>query len=63
MTWTHAPTVPGLNETVSSLPAMTNLIFRVMAVDATSATNYSPWLTIATGVAGSSTNTYVLFHY
>ena len=63
MTWTNAPTVPGLNETVSSLPAMTNLIFRVMAVDATSATNYSPWLTIATGVAGSSTNTYVLFHY
>jgi hypothetical protein len=62
-TWTNAPTVSGLAETVNSLPASTNLIFRVMSVDVTSATNYSPWLTVGTGAAGSSTNTYLLFRY
>jgi hypothetical protein len=64
MTWTNGQTVSGLNETLTSLPANTNLIFRVMTEDATGATNYSPWQAVATSGGGATTTpVYLPFHY
>jgi hypothetical protein len=54
-TWTNGTPVSGLSETVSGLPANTNVIFRVMSADAMSATNYSPWQIVTTGSAGAMT--------
>jgi len=62
-TWTNGSSTTSTGETLASLPASTNLIFRVMSVDATSATNYSPWVTVNTGAAGSAMNSYILFRY
>jgi hypothetical protein len=61
--WTNGSQTTGTGEMLNSLPANTNLIFRVMSVDAMNATNYSPWLMVAMGSPSPSTNTYLLFHY
>jgi len=54
-TWTNGTQTASISETLNNLPASTNIIFRVMSVDATSATNYSRWQIVATGVSGSTT--------
>jgi hypothetical protein len=59
--WTSAAPTTSTSETVTGVPAGTNVIFRVMSVDATSATNYSPWQVIGTGSAGATTPVYIPF--
>jgi hypothetical protein len=53
-TWTSAAQTTGTSETITGVPANTNVIFRVMTSDSTGATNYSPWQVISTGGAGSA---------
>ena len=54
LTWTNGTQTAGLSQTLFGLPASTNLIFRVMSVDTTSATNYSPWQIVTTGAPAST---------
>lgn len=62
-TWTNGNPTFSTSETVNGLTANTNLILRVMSIDSTSATNYSPWGVTTTGSGGSSTAIYLPFHF
>ena len=55
LTWTNAIATVSTNETVTNIPANTNLIFRVMTFDSAGATNYSPWQIVTTDSPATNT--------
>jgi hypothetical protein len=64
LTWTNGAQTTSTSEILNNLPAGTNIIFRVMSLDSTSATNYSPWQLVTTGGTGTvAAPVYLPFRY
>ena len=64
LTWTNGAQTTSTSEILNHLPAGTNIIFRVMSLDSTSATNYSPWQLVTTGGTGTvAAPVYLPFRY